>query len=657
MPKDGQRKRIIFTHLDKRGKPVAADDSAYECLNCIIGRDAVVRRRPSAKFAPGASQNTTRVWESAIPSLINNYVTTTIDTPEECDINGFVPIECRNTSGGIDYYFSFMTSDGQMLTRSQSARTLNASAYMKGTNMRHLADSTDEQAAYSGSQSFSHASYDSSSVGYSPGAYKETFFTTGGLLQRMRETEEVTLDIAAVSMAGMDPAHLDIVARSAIVLIHRGQAFYVNDEAPNFVFYSLNQTPEGAPQYFTFDETNNFLKIGSGSGDDIRSLISFGDSVYIFTRKSVWRFSGNTGEGSSTRLVRVFDVGCPSRQGIEYISSSVGGAESRDSSGMLAFITASGELVLTDGVSSQTVSDPVAPTLKKLTAGQIESAIVTRMDEPGYLAVLWPSPGNNKTLGLVYDYFLNRWAGELEYGFKISSADYYDIYGVGNTFASINSGIDLRMFYLNNTQRALMRSGGIVLLFAGTDDHDLWWRMKSNNSTASNYYDHYDMVSLGSAFRTKVKAQDLDMGSPGVVKRLTGVIYEMEPIGDWNVDLQLYADSNPNPKAWAFRQAGEDSNQYGTVATEDAVYNTSVGRARKRFVIDSGERVISGIVSVGCEVDAGSDKSVTITQASGGTSATVSIAQPTGFVLHSVELVYNAERDFGAPTYGSGPNG
>lgn len=665
MARQGKFHRLVFRSLDKRGKPAAPDNTLKECLNLIIGRDGVVRRRlgvspikkafdlfPGANILPAIEGATELSFAGEFPY---RYLDESFD---------FITVAVRGQNSarigavGINEYGAIFTFDAPGWLRMD--RSPSPDLPQAGVTAR-----SPFQWPYYQSERIDASVFDSSIPGSSSN-YRELLLANGASIMQSIRTNANSDETTPVELKGqpdqgtgnpvhVDPQILEHISRAEFAVQHKGIMYYKSPKFGNVLFYSVATDGLGAPHFYEFDTSNHYLKIASGSDSPIRRAVSFGDSLMIFTRKSVWRFTGDPFGGVAARLVKVFDVGCPSRNGVEYISSFGGGVETRDATGRMIFVTNEKEIVITDGVSTQTVSEPVRPLLEKLHEEQIKNMWIRTYGDNGYVVILWPSPHPNMTQGLVYDYFEDRWAGELEYMFPINFLKNGVVRGKDALLVHAVGALSITFFNLLSVTISAESDTNVTGVLFGEDTGlDLYWRGTSSLDR-TNPLNDYDFAGDGRQFRTRLLTQTFEMDAASTSKKVANVDFEFEPLGDWDVDLELYPDGTRKPDVHPANMLGGTDLPYGVKPDTDFRFDISPGKPREAFTVEHGGKCNSGYFAVGINHEPSATGRVETIKShdgqGGGVSADVLCAEPGGFALRAIELNIKAGKHFHGPTH------
>lgn len=655
----GDYETLVFTSLDKRNGAAAPRDSLRVCLNEIIGRDGRVYRRPAASLLPVSIRDTNYIYTRHLPfGAVNDP-----DTVGDPQLETYRPLAVLPFSyryeGGADTYDVLANTELAVSGTPKNLLALESldGATQAGSSVRLTTPGWDgtlgESALNSGVTTVPHyrsedvetVFFDSSIPG-SPTNYEMAIVANGKSLMQSLRTDANSIWTTPVVFSGGDPAIHEMLSRADTMTVHRNQAYYTNPETPTILFYSLPPGETGGPQYSTIDPDNNWMKIDSGSDSPIRRPVSYADALYIFTKKNTWRVTGNVFDGATVQKKKVFDVGCPSRNGVDIIKATGGELESRDSTGRLIFVTNDQTVVVSDGVVCQVVGLQVEPTLSELHPLQVEQMIVRVVPGKGLVVFLWPSADGDSTDGLVYDYLAGVWVGELRYDFRILWAERVTIRGREILMAGSDNALNYQFFSAAGTSAEQNEYKGIIFDLWGEDTGvDFFWRGKSDSTADADYTDY---AGIGKTFRTEIQSQNLTFGLSNRAAGLRSAFFKFEPCGEHEVTLNLFCDGKlvPDTDIYLPTMLGPEVTSFGTTALEDGYFTDTIAKPRETFINELGHKMVSGQVALGVSCEPEYNRVETIAGKDPTDVLDVLCAYPGGFILRAIELSYTGEKTF-----------
>lgn len=424
------------------------------------------------------------------------------------------------------------------------------------------------------------------------GGYTSILLANGNSI--MQTWDGTTATTTPVALTGADPGNLGAVARSRLIEQYLECMLYVTDEWPNYVYFSR---PDN--NFFEFNPDRYYAKIPSGIDSPIKAMHIYQDAVCVLTKKSTWFVNGDLVNNLAVK--QALTIGCPAQKGSMVIGTGEGG-------GAIFFVSNKKDFVIFNGVQAITVSDPVRPILDALTETQIERMMVNDIEPYGTLAVLWPSADLQGTDGLIYDYQYNVWRGTVHYDYPVTSFETVRIDGEEKPVVGISDGMmmfnnSVWLSATNDTftvtsewdrgtpaaQQLIAGSGyvrfqgeshsdlayynhdlrfgrnlgstitgnasdgrGPYMLADGTYQCDLagagYHICDSGSGAVDSGYGAYYISNVGFNDRIEswLRSVDYDFGSAATAKQVSGVWYEFESYGAYQIALRLYRDRATN---------------------------------------------------------------------------------------------------------------
>lgn len=209
-------------------------------------------------------------------------------------------------------------------------------------------------------------------------------------------TADASLGAAAPSDAGVPPTY-------KTVIYHQSRLFMTDKDNPNFVWYSDLNTPYVVA-------STNFLRIGDASGDIVRGLAVFDNSIVVLCEASQWIIYMASTDPSQWSTVRVRAAyGCKSTFGHFYFKNKVM-FPAVQSDKLVGFAAISGDtlqpsatMLTVSAAGSDLQSEPIEPDVFEVNEAGLDNITSIIHENVAYIAVPYQNIGYNNRI-YVFDF-------------------------------------------------------------------------------------------------------------------------------------------------------------------------------------------------------------------------------------------------------------